>query len=346
MHIWRISGANRIIHEPNNSMSIQTQRLIWRSAFFILFILAPPLNIFRFDLNLNHFIFLWHPWTLGIEAFQQGKISTLEMTLNMFLRFFLPIGLVVATGAFISWKWGRLYCGWLCPHFSVVEMINSLMRRATGKLSIWDKDLLPEKQMDGTNIKPEKIWWLFTALAVLAFSFLWAVALLTYLLPPKEIYGNLLSGNLTRNQFIFITAATVLLTIEFTVARHLFCRFGCAIGIFQSLVWMVNKHAMVVGFDRDRAKVCTDCDASCEHACPMRLKPRSIKRKMFTCTQCMQCVDACEKVQTGTKELPLLRMLNDQCALDVSMRDFGKKPDIPGDCFKDKSDRKNPQGID
>ena len=314
---------------------MQTQRLIWRSAFFVLFILAPPLNIFRFDLTLNHFILLWHPWTLGTEAFQQGEISTLEMTLNMFLRFLLPIGLVVTTGAFISWKWGRLYCGWLCPHFSVVEMINSLMRRASGKLSIWDKDLLPEKQMDGTNVKPKKVWWLLTALAVLAFSFLWAVALLTYLLPPKEIYGNLISGNLTRNQFIFITVATTLLTLEFTVARHLFCRFGCAVGVFQSLVWMGNKRAMVVGFDRDRAKLCTDCDASCEHACPMRLKPRSIKRKMFTCTQCMQCVDACEKVQTGTKESPLLKMLGDQCALDVSMRDFGKKPDIPGDCFKD-----------
>jgi len=49
----------------------------------------------------------------------------------------------------------------------------------------------------------------------------------------------------------------------------------------------------------------------------------------------MQCVDACEKVQADTKEFPLLKMLDDQCALNVSMRDFGKKPDIPGGCFKD-----------
>lgn len=289
---------------------MQTRRLIWRSAFFMLFILAPPLNIFRFDLTLNHFILLWHPWTLGTEAFQQGQISALEMAFNMFLRFFLPIGLVVGTGVFVSWKWGRLYCGWLCPHFSVVEIINALMRRASGKVSIWETNPPPEKQMDGTNIKPKKSWWLLTAIAVLAFSFLWAVVLLTYLLPPREIYANLFSGSLTRNQSIFITAATLLLTIEFTLARHLFCRFGCAIGLFQSLVWMGNEHALVVSFDRSRAKACTDCDTSCEHACPMRLKPRSIKRKIFTCTQCMQCIDACEKVQAKTKALPLLKMLD------------------------------------
>jgi len=315
-------------------MTIQTQRLFWRAAFFALFILAPPLDIFRFDLTVNHFVLLRHPWILGTQAFQQGEIDPLQMSVNMFLRFLLPIGLVVGSGILISWKWGRLYCGWLCPHFSVVEVINSLMRRASGKLSIWEKDRLPEKQMDGTEIKPKGAWWLVTVFAVLAFSVIWAVVLLTYLLPPQEVYGNLLSAQLTRNQFIFISTATVLLMIELTLARHLFCRFGCAIGVFQSLVWMGNKRALVVGFDRNRAKLCSDCDTSCEHACPMRLKPRSIKRKMFTCTQCMQCVDACEKVQTNTKEIPLLKMLENQCALDVSMRDFGKKPDVPKDCFR------------
>jgi ferredoxin-type protein NapH len=26
-------------------------------------------------------------------------------------------------------------------------------------------------------------------------------------------------------------------------ARHLFCRFGCAVGLFQSLAWMANPKA-------------------------------------------------------------------------------------------------------
>ncbi|WP_457673590.1 4Fe-4S binding protein [Thiolapillus sp.] len=312
---------------------IQKQRLAWRTGFFLLFILAPVFDLFRFDLERNHFYFLTFPWTLGIDAFRSGEIGAMEMAVNMGLRFFLPLGLIIGLGIWISWKWGRLYCGWLCPHFSVVETINHFMRKASGKLSLWDREPLPERQADGTCIPVKRSWWWVTVLVILGFSFLWAVVLITYLLPPKEIYHNLFHLSLTRNQALFIGVATGLFIIEFTFARHLFCRFGCVIGLAQSLVWMGNKKALVVGFDRARSAQCVDCDASCEHACPMRLKPRSIKRKMFTCTQCMQCVEACERVHENDPHPPLLHMLRDQCALDVSLRDFGLKPDIPADCF-------------
>ncbi len=314
-------------------MKTQTKRFFWRTSFFLLFLFAPILDLFRFDLIQNHFIFLGQPWALGLSAFQTGEITASEMAWNMLLRFFLPLGLIVGGGFFISWKWGRLYCGWLCPHFSVVEIINHLMRHTFGKHSLWSKKKLPEKQKDGTQIKPNKKYWVVTLFAILFFSFVWAVVLLTYLLPPKTIYTNLWHFNLTQNQFTFITIATFLLSIEFTFARHLFCRFGCAIGLFQSLVWMANKKAMVVGFNRQRAKDCASCDNSCEHACPMQLKPRSLKRHMFTCTQCMQCVNACEKVQTLQDEPALLKMLSGSCAFDASARDFGKKPDVPTVCY-------------
>lgn len=268
-----------------------------------------------------------------MSEFQSGASSDMQMAWRLFARFLLPLGLIVAIVFYVSWKWGRIYCGWLCPHFSVVEMINGLMRRSSGKLSLWDKKVLPEHQKDGKSIKPNKRVWMFTAVTVLFFSFLWSVVLLTYLLPPKEIYSNLINGSLTSNQLRFIGIGTVLFTIEFTFARHLFCKFGCAIGVFQSLIWMGNKKAMVVSFNRRRAKECATCDSSCDHACPMRLKPRSLKRKMFTCTQCMQCVQACENVQGKKDALPLLKMLESQCAFDTSGRDFGNKPDVPAVCY-------------
>ncbi len=223
---------------------IQKQRLAWRTGFFLLFILAPVLDLFRFDLEQNHFYFLTFPWTLGIDAFRNGEISALEMALNMGLRFFLPLALIVGIGIWVAWKWGRLYCGWLCPHFSVVETINHFMRKASGKLSIWDREALPEHQADGTHVHVEKKWWWATGLVIVGFSFVWAVVLLTYLLPPREIYYNLFHGELTRNQALFIGVATFLFVIEFTAARHLFCRFGCVIGLAQSLVWMGNKKAL------------------------------------------------------------------------------------------------------
>lgn len=151
-----------------------------------------------------------------------------------------------------------------------------------------------------------------------AFAFLWATTLLTYLLPPAEIYSNMWHGALTRNQTLFIGACTLVFFLEFTFARHLFCRFGCAVGMFQSLAWMANRKAMVVTFDRDRAAACLDCTNACDNACPMRLKPRTIKRHMFACTQCASCIVACRTAQGDQPSL--LEWTRGAEALDKSDR--------------------------
>ena len=118
------------------SISTQQKRLVWRSGFFMLFILAPVLDIFRFDLDKNHLMLLGQPWLLEID----DQSSASQLFWNMLLKFLLPLALFIGIGIVIVWKWGRLYCGWLCPHFSVVEAINGLMRRASAKPSIWEKN--------------------------------------------------------------------------------------------------------------------------------------------------------------------------------------------------------------
>lgn len=296
---------------------LQNRRLAVQAAFFLLFVLAPPLDILRIDLTRGHAILLGMDWTLGIDGLISGQGDTLEAAANLFWRGFLPLIGGAALFLWVAWRYGRLYCGWLCPHFSVVEMINKLMRRASGKPSIWERQPLPELQPDGSREPPNAWYWLPTLVAVFGFAFLWAVVLLTYLLPPAEIYGNLLSGELTLRQSLFIGAATVALSVEFLLARHLFCRYGCAVGLFQSLSWMANNRAMVVGFDAGRAGQCRSCNNACDNVCPMRLKPRTIKRKMFTCTECAQCISACTQVQGGEPTQSLLRWVQGDQALPV-----------------------------
>lgn len=297
---------------------LQRRRLLTQAAFFTLFILAPPLDLFRFDLNLHHFFFLGMHWTLGLDALIAGEIGPTRAFFNVLLRGFLPLALVVGGLIWIAWRYGRLYCGWLCPHFSVVEIINRLMLRASGKQSLWERRPQPLRQADGTQLHPDRRFWPLTWLAVLFFSFLWAVVLLTYLLPPAEIYHNLLHASLTPNQARFIGIGSLLLCIEFMFARHLFCRFGCAVGLFQSLAWMANDRAMVVGFERPRARLCSDCNNACDNVCPMRLKPRTIKRRMFTCTECAQCISACRQVQRPHQRPGLLHWVADEQARTVA----------------------------
>lgn len=314
---------------------LQTRRRWLQAGFFILFLVAPPLDLFRVDVTQAHVIIFGQVWSLGINHLLVGESSGPQTVFSLIWRGLLPLLLFIIGFGLIAWRYGRLYCGWLCPHFSVVEMINGLMRRASGRPNLWEKSELPKTAPDGRAIALDNKYWWLVVIAVIGFAFLWAFILLTYLLPPKEIYGNLVALSFTRNQGIFLTAATLVLSIEFLMARHLFCRFGCAVGVFQSLVWMANRKAMVVGFDRQRANLCRDCDTHCEHICPMRLKPRSIKRHMFTCTECGQCIAACEQVQAQKPgNSPVLQWLEGPCALDVSQRDFGYRPEVPGNCYR------------
>jgi polyferredoxin len=244
------------------------------------------------------------------------------------LRAFLPGMLFVAVFLGIAYRYGRLYCGWLCPHFSAVETLNNLLHRACGKLSLWDKSKTPR-----ANVQPNTQWWPLFALSCALMGFLWAITLLTYLLPPAAIWGGLVHGTLTPNQARFILIGSLVFTAEFAFARHLFCRFGCAVGLFQSLVWMANPQGMVVSFARDRAKDCKTCDAprgsACDNVCPMRLNPRNIKRKMFSCVQCGQCLTACDDSQTAQDRVPTLEWQVGADALRETLRQRNKDKKEP-----------------
>ncbi|MBS1140506.1 MAG: iron-sulfur cluster-binding protein [Proteobacteria bacterium] len=329
---------------------LQRARLLAQMAFFALFTVTPIFDLLRYDLTERHAYFLTRPWHIGLDELLAGTGDPLSAAANLILYLFLPIlgtlGLIIA----VAWKWGRLYCGWLCPHFSVVETINRLMLRATGKHSVWDKKQTPPWEPDGTPMPRDPRYWLAVVPAAIGFAFAWAVVLLTYLMPPFQVYNGLLTFTLYRGEVIFLSAATTVLTLEFLFARHLFCRYGCAIGIFQSFAWIVNKKAMVVGFDRKRLTDCASCmkgcgtagnttlartsrhdaensgavsgtlepappsGSACDAVCPMRLKPRNVKRWMFACTQCGQCISACATVNRDNPNGQLLRWVSDEAA--------------------------------
>lgn len=297
---------------------LQRYRALAQIGFFALFALTPLFDLFRYDLTEKHAYFLTYPWHLGIDELIAGTGDPQRAAINIILYLFLPI---LGAGALIigiAWKWGRLYCGWLCPHFSVVETINQLMLFASGKHSVWDKKQTPPWEPDGTPAPRNPRYWLAVVPAAVAFAFAWAVVGLTYLMPPLQVYHGLFTFSLYRGEVIFLTAATTVLSLEFLFARHLFCRYGCAIGIFQSFAWMTNKKAMVVGFERKRLTDCANCleghGSACDAVCPMRLKPRNVKRWMFACTQCGQCISACGTVNRNNPNGQLLRWVSNDAA--------------------------------
>ncbi len=59
------------------------------------------------------------------------------------------------------------------------------------------------------------------------------------------------------------------------------------------------------------------CCGPCDNACAMRLHPRTIKRRMFTCTECAECISACIQIQGNDPRRSLLRWVDNDCALPV-----------------------------
>lgn len=289
---------------PMTHATLQRRRRALQAGFFLLFLLAPALDLLRFDLHEAQLWFLGQRWSLGIDAFRAGELSSSGVALSILFKAIVPALLLVGGFLYVAWRYGRLYCGWLCPHFSLVELLNEQLWRAAGRRSVWEAPSSPQRSAG------HALLFVGTALAC---GFVWSITLLTYLLPPREIWGNLFSASLTANQARFLFIAWAVFSAELLLARHLFCRFGCAVGFFQSLAWMANPRALVVSFARDRAPSCKGCepgsnenDAACETACPMRLQPRRIKRLMFSCVQCGQCLQACDRSHTRRGSTPSL----------------------------------------
>jgi len=270
-------------------------------------LLAPVLDIFRFDLVLGHFVFFGQPWTLSLTEVLSGQGDALAATKIIFIKVLLPAFLFISISVVLIWKYGRIYCGWLCPHFSIVESINALMLKYLNRVTLWEKPLTP----NNSNLAR-----IIVASVGISMAFVWAVALLSYLMPPMPLLHDLVNLELGFGSAVFICVATLIFSIDFIVFRHVFCKYGCALGLFQSLIWMANKRAMTVKFNRKRAKACRDCNKACDAACPMRLPTRNIKRARFTCTQCAQCISACEKVQQHNPQGSLLTWVSGDEAID------------------------------
>lgn len=290
------------------TLSREKIRLITQLSFYLLFLSAPLLNIFRFDIVEGHFIVLGQSWMLGLESSEFECLDTSHSVRNILLNFILPVFILLIATGFIAWKYGRIYCGWLCPHFSVVETINRLMLKHLNRLTFWEK---PDKKIRKT------LPWLFVLSICIVIAFIWSFTLLGYIYPPKLLSTDLYHLELSFGPALFLLVMTIILTIDFFFARHLFCKYGCSFGIMQSMVWMANSKSMVVGFDKSRAHLCQSCDSECDKACPMRLPVRGIKRAKFTCTQCGICLNACDDAQADNPEGRLIHWVSNEEATAV-----------------------------
>jgi ferredoxin-type protein NapH len=205
---------------------------------------------------------------LGIDAFVRGETTATQAALSIILRGMLPALLLVGGFMTVAYRYGRLYCGWLCPHFSLVETLNDLLHRATGKLSLWDKHTTPRG-----GRQPQRRWWPLFVLSLRLLRLFVGHHAADLPAAAGADMGQPVAGHAHAQPGALHRHRQPGLHAEFLLARHLFCRFGCAVGLFQSLAWMANPKGLVISFDRERARDCRSCSTDLAQAAPPATTP-------------------------------------------------------------------------
>lgn len=218
---------------------------------------------------------------------------------DFWLAFFAVTGIGFAL-IVITTLWGRIFCGYACPHTVFLEGIyrpierliegprNERLRRNAGPMT-------PEKLMKKT---------LKHSVFLLVSAFI-AHALLSYFVSlPGMLVMMASSPSEHPEAFGWVIFGTALLYFHFAFFREQLCLVVCPYGRLQSA--LTDDDTLVIGYDRGRGEPrgkaktqgagdCVACNR-CVAACPTGIDIRN--GLQLECVGCAACVDACDEVMT------------------------------------------------
>jgi len=197
---------------------------------------------------------------------------------------------------------GRVFCGWICPHTVFMEMIFR-------KIEYWlDGDAQKQRQLKAMPWNFFKIRKRATKIAVFfAIAFLIANFLLSYVIGMDRLREMIVEGITTNyGTFISLLGFTTIFFFVFYWFREQACLVVCPYGRLQGV--LLDKKSMVVAYDyvrgEPRGKLkkaafdfnngdCIDCLA-CVRVCPTGIDIRN--GTQLECVNCTACIDACNAI--------------------------------------------------
>jgi cytochrome c oxidase accessory protein FixG len=242
---------------------------------------------------------------------------------DVWLVFFLLSGvgfaLIVATALF-----GRVWCGYACPHTVFLEAIfrpierylegprNERVRRNAGPLSF------------------DKLWRKTVKHAVyLLAAFLVAHVIVSYFVSLPRLYAMVLGEPGEHPAaFAWATGLTAALYFNFSWFREQMCLILCPYGRLQSV--LTDRDTLLIGYDVRRGEPrgkagtegagdCVSCDR-CVVVCPTGIDIRN--GLQIDCVGCARCIDACDDVMTRLGRARGLVRYDSQKGLDGEPRRF------------------------
>ena len=229
---------------------------------------------------------------------------------DAWLAFFFITGLAFLLFV-LSALWGRIWCGFACPHTVILETvyrpIETLWEGKPGARKKRNKKG-PAGWSKGDWGRKIGKWGTYVVLSITI-----AHIFVAYFVSVPRLF-EMVRHNPTENWVPFLWVATMSAAIFFNFAwfREQLCFAICPYGRLQSV--LADVDTVVIGYDKKRGEPrgrgdgkgdCIDCN-KCVAVCPTGIDIRN--GLQMECVGCAACIDACEGIMTKQgKPLGLIR---------------------------------------
>lgn len=258
-------------------------------------------------LLLIYFSVPWIRWDRINEALNQAiMIDLTNRKIYFFSIIIWPqemyyITAILVTAAlglfFFTSLFGRLWCGYTCPHTVFVDLFRKIEH-------IFQGDRNARMKLDSKGYDREKIFKkLSTHICWIAISFSFALGFVSYFNDAPNLINSIIVFKLSSNVTLWLMILTCSTYLFAGFARERVCLYMCPYGRFQSI--MVDDNTFTVTYNAWRGEPrgynngsqefgdCIDCN-KCFLVCPMGIDIRN--GMQMGCIGCGLCVDACNSV--------------------------------------------------
>jgi ferredoxin-type protein NapH len=254
--------------------------------FWSLCFLSPVLNVFRVDMIHQQLVFMQRSYPFRFEYLM-----------------WLPIvfyGAVILI-ALVSFIWGRLFCGWVCPHNTLTEWTQGVR----GMIGLAGQPLWM-KRFTRRYPAVQRYFPFVSVVLALGITATLSLALSCYVVPPLWLVAQYQSGS-PHIALVMGNMLLMLVGLFLLLAGTNFCRTCCPYGLAQSVSAYHEGsrwRPMEIAFTGRVETECKTCKA-CQSVCPVEIDPRAgtltghlAVGQFEGCFNCGECIDICKFIQT------------------------------------------------